>query len=109
MISFGLTRVSASGRQTRLRVAAARARSVVAFGFGTSAAFFPAAAHNALVSVGRSLIYKFRRFYNIGRSNEAEESLRTNYCRTLEGHNPKVRTDGEGVGRGRGGIARSQL
>ena len=84
MISFGLTRVSAPGRQTRLRVAAAR--SVVAF--GTSIALFPAT-HNALVSVGRSLIYKFRRFYNIGRPKEAHESLRTNY-RALEGHNPKV-------------------
>ena len=85
MIPLGLTRVSASGRQTRLRVAATR--SVVAL--GTSVALFPAA-HNALVSVGRTLIYKFRRFYNIGRSKEAEETLRANYCRTLEGHNPKV-------------------
>ena len=88
MISFGLSRVSALGRQTRFRLAAAR--SVVAF--GTSAALFPAA-HNALVSVGRSLIYKFRRFYNIGRTSEPAESLRTNSRRALEGHDPRVRED----------------
>ena len=88
MISFGLTRVSAFGRQTRFRIAAAR--SVVAF--GTSAALIPAA-HNALVSVGRSLIYKFRRFYNIGRTSEPAESLRTNSRRALEGHDPRVRED----------------
>jgi hypothetical protein len=75
------------GRLFRAEVAEA---AVAAVGITASAALFPAT-HNALVSVGRRFVNRFRQFYNYGYGSKEAEALESKYCRTLEANKPQVR------------------